>query len=257
MKFCLGFLLLVTGWQQGQSGSHSLDAILEKHAASLGSLEAWRNIQSATYHLDIKEPKFHLQAVYRVVRSGKMRIDLYSNGTHIFTEAYDGTKSWQWQAGDEGVSITTEEAVAPLRRGIELPGHLYTLLDMIPRGHQLTFVRNETREGKTGHVLRLQLKDGHQKFYFIDAESGAMLANSDHRAFHPDLDPTQVTIETRKEDVRTINGMRKAFRNVNWDLTNDQWLGTTQILDLIYWETIADDYFRPDHLTPIPFPKRQ
>ena len=256
MYIPVGLLLLLISGTPPIGGPEAVARILAKHAETLGDLNKWRNIQSVTYQLDIKEPKFHLQGVYRVVRSGKMRIDIFADGQHLFTEAFDGVASWQWQSGETRAKITTDAASAPLRHGIELPGHLFTLLDMVARGHKLAYLGDEIRFDKQGHLLQLTLKDGHQKYYFLHAETGEILAHGDQRAFHPDLDPTVVLVETRPEDYRIINGVRKPFKTINWDLSNDQWLGTTQILNIAFSEEIADKYFKPEHLEALAFPEK-
>ena len=176
----------------------------------------------------------------------------FRGGQTRFTEAFNGTKAWQWNEGDSLAKPVNKKGTAALSHGIELPGHLYTLLDMAPRGNTLEYVGDEERLNTVGHLLKLTLKDGHEKYYFLAAKTGVLLASRDQRAFHPDLDNTEVLIETRLEDFRDFQGVVKSFKSVNWDLTNDKWLATTQVLSLTYDQDIDDGYFEPEHIKPIP-----
>jgi len=209
----------------------------------LGSMDAWHQLESLTFKLEIKEPTFEAEGVYRISRLGKMRIDIFVNGQQVFTEAFNGETGWQWQPGQAQAIIIGGKKVAALRHGIEMPGHLYTLLDMQAQGHNLQYVGDEIRDGSPAHILLLTLKDGHEKYYIIDAKSGVMLADRDQRAFHPDIDETEVIVESRPGDFREIGGVIRSFQVENHDLSNNEWLGTTTIVDIKVNQTIDDSYF--------------
>ena len=220
-----------------------LDDILSKHSQTIGNIEAWKEIKNITYQLDIKEPSFSVKGTYRVTRSGKMRIDIFAGGQHVFTEAYDGHIGWQWHQGESQPKVIKGKASATLRHGIEMPGHIYTLMDMQKNGHKLEFVGEEQWQGIPAYLLGLRLKDGHQKFYVLEQKTGIILANRDKRAFHPDIDDTEVMVETRLTDYKEVDGMKRSFGLENWDLTNNKSLGTTQILELLFNSSIEDSVF--------------
>jgi hypothetical protein len=235
------------------SAKGSLQAVLDKHANALGAPQAWQKLDSLTYQLNIKETDFEVQGVYRITRSGKMRIDIFAQGEHVFTEAFNGIQGWQWRPEEATSTLIDGKKAAALRHGIELPGHINTLLDMQSQGHQLEYLGEEIRTGQAAHLLRLTLKDGHQKFYCTDKFSGRIIASRDQRAFHPDLDATEVLIESRPTEFREIAGMMRSFRSQSWDLTNDKWLATTDVLDLKINPAVDDSYFEPDAIKVLPF----
>ena len=176
-----------------------------------------------------------------------MRIDIFAAGQHVFTEAFNGTIGWQWRSGGDKPIVIQGTNADALRHGIELPGHIYTLLDMQKNGHDLDYIGQEQWQGTSTNLMKLTLKDGHQKFYVLDAKTGVILANRDLRAFHPDIDNTQVVIETRPADYRQFHGMKRSFQAENWDLTNNKSLGSISILNLTMNRPMEDGYFEIDN----------
>ncbi|MDF2176903.1 hypothetical protein P2G88_01380 [Aliiglaciecola sp. CAU 1673] len=137
---------------------------------------------------------------------------------------------------------------------MELPGNLFTLLDMPERGNQLELLGEEIREGKPAYLLKVILKDDHHKFYLLDKADGTILASRDLRAFHPDLDNREVLVETRYSDFRPVKGMIRPFLSDNYDLTNKRWLGTSQILDIRTNMDFGEAMFAPETLVATEWP---
>ncbi len=232
MKSLAVFILVILLSNSNKLLADVLADVLGKHRQTLGNIEAWKTVKNLTYHLDIKEPKFSVKGTYRVTRNGKMRIDIFSGGQHVFTEAFNGRTGWQWNQGDHKPKIIKGKKSATLRHGVELPGRIHTLLDMQNNGHQLEYIGEEIWQGIPAHLLRLELKDGHQKWYILKQKTGLILANRDTRAFHPDIDNTEVLVETRLTDFKEFQGMKRSFGLENWDLTNNQLLGKSEVIDL-------------------------
>lgn len=211
----------------GTAQAATLQDILDGHSKTLGSDEFRASINSLTYELEISEPTFEATAVYRATRAGQMRIDLYMQGQHVFTEAYDGNVGWQWNAGDPEPVAIDGAAAAALRHGLELPGHINTLLDLEARGHKLEYLGMSERYK---YLLKVTLDDGHVRFYTIDPGSYLISSSRDFRAFHPDWDKTKVQVQTFHKDYKTFgDGWRKNTLQQNWDNTNDKPLGTTTV----------------------------
>lgn len=62
-------------------------------------------------------------------------------------------------------------ATAALRHGVELPGHLFGLHELRPRGHRLELVGREKVEGINYHVLHVTLADGYNTTLYLDPNS--------------------------------------------------------------------------------------
>ncbi|MEM9304300.1 MAG: hypothetical protein AAGE01_19470 [Pseudomonadota bacterium] len=203
----------------------ALDDLLVCQAEAAGPRAVPRTIE---VELDIREPTFEVSGVYRATRDGRMRIDIYAGGERVFAEALDGDRAWEWTPGD-GVSVVDGQAQAALRRGIELPGRFFNFADMAERGHRLEDHGAGTIDDRPVRILDVVLDDRHRKRYWLDAQSCRVVRNRDERAFHPGIDATAVTVESRLSDYRLIDGRLVAFETVQWDVGADAWLGSTTV----------------------------
>jgi hypothetical protein len=125
--------ILIAGCSKS-SDSLSLDEIVERNTKAMGGRAAIEAVQSIQIDLHIKDPSFEVDGTYYAARPGKMRIDVSAEGKHVFTEAFDGERGWQWQGKGEQ-KPATEKATAALRHGVELPGKLFGLHELRACGH--------------------------------------------------------------------------------------------------------------------------
>jgi hypothetical protein len=73
------------------------------------------------------------------------------------------------------------------------------------------------------------MADGFERDYFIDQSTHRLTRQRDRRAFHPDVDPTPVTVETRFEDPEWVDGVLVFMRQEQANLDTGEWLGTTRV----------------------------
>src|ERR1051326_2975424 len=99
----------------------------------MGGVAAIESIHSIEFQLHIVDPGFEVDGTYTAMRPGQMRIDVTAGGKHVFTEAFDGRRGWQWK-GEGDVVQESPQATATLRHGVELPGKLFGLHELRARG---------------------------------------------------------------------------------------------------------------------------
>jgi hypothetical protein len=128
-------------------------------------------IQSIEFDLHITDPKFEVDGNYFAARPGKVRIDIKRGDEHVFTEAFDGQKGWQWGGKGTAQKAATEKATAALRHGVELPGKLFGLHELKTRGHRIELTGRENIDGIQYYVLRLTLSDGYATTLYVDPNS--------------------------------------------------------------------------------------
>lgn len=206
-----------------------LAALVGCHDRAVGG-RALRAASGVEYELELVEPGFTASAVYRAWRPASMRIDVFVEGERVFSEGLAGGEAWKLPGGATERQPTDPEGAAALWHGVERPGHLWTLADMTARGHELELVDRETTNGARYAVLELTLSDGFQTWYWLDEASCRIVKSRDFRAFHPDLDPERVWVETIFEDFRTTDGVTRAHRSRNVDLATGETLGTTTVV---------------------------
>ncbi len=206
----------------------SLDRVVNKNANATGGREAIEAIKSIEVDLHIVDPGFAADGIYRATRTGKMRIDIMMGSEHVFTEACNGTRGWEWRGKGEAVDCSPA-ATAALRHGVELPGKLFGLHEMQARGHGVELRANQEIEGNDYHVLRLAFADGYSTSLYVDTKSGLITRRREVRALHVEIDPTPTTIETQSSDFRRVAGVMFSFANVEVDLKSGRVLERTTV----------------------------
>ena len=93
--------------------------------------------------------------------------------------------------------------------------------------------------------LRLVLPDGFSRDYFIDQETGRIVRERDFRAFHPAIDATRETVETRFADQIWVDGVLRSSRSENRNAETGKWLGTTLVRSVEHNIDIEKGYFEP------------
>jgi len=221
----------------------TVDEVIERHTKAMGGRRAIEGIQSIEFDLHIADPKFEVDGTYFAARPGKMRIDINAGGEHVFTEAFDGQKGWQWEGKGTAPRAATEKATAALRHGVELPGKLFGLHELKARGHWIELDGRENIDGIQYYVLRLTLSDGYLTTVYVDPKNWLITRRRDVRPLHVDVDPTPTTIEQRNSDFRTIGGVKFAFASSETDLQSGKVLETTVVRSVKINPALAPSIF--------------
>jgi hypothetical protein len=205
----------------------TIDEVIDRNTKAMGGRAAIEAIRSIEVSLHISDPGSEVDGIYYAARPGRMRIDVSVAGKHVFTEAFDGRRGWEWNGKES--KTTSPGATAALQHGVELPGKLFGLHELRQRGHQVELVGREKIEGINYYALRVTLGDGYRTTLYVDPENWLITRRRDVRPLHVDIDPTPTTIEQRSSDFRTISGVRFAFAGSETDLKTGKVLETSQI----------------------------
>ena len=222
-----------------------LRTLLERNATAMGGRDAHAAVDSIRYELTITEPGFTVDAVYIATRDGLMRVDILADGQRIFTEALGPEGGWQWTPED-GVTPTSEDGAAALRRGIEWPGRFRTLADMAEDGGQVELVGKTEREGQHYWQVRATLPDGATKDYFIGVDNDLVVFEQARQPMHVDIDPTPVLIETRHELYAPVDGVLRPRLSVQVNADSGEEMGRTVVRRVEHNPSLAEGAFRPD-----------
>ena len=212
--------------------ANSLPEVISRHTEAMGGRSALESVNSIEFQLHIADPNFEVDAVYRAMRPGRMRIDVIAGGKHVYTEAFNGVRGWQWK-GKGGIIEEKPEAAAALRHGIELPGKLFGLHELQSRGHQLALVGREPISGINYFVLQATLSDGYSTRLYVDPNSWLVTRKRDFRPLHVDIDPRPTTIETVFSDFRNVSGVKFPFMSVDTDLETRKILETAHVNQIV------------------------
>ena len=158
-----------------------------------------------------------------------MRIDVLAHGKHVYTEAFDGDRGWQWKGKGVAIEEESAEATAALRHGVELPGKLVGLHELRQRGHRVDLAGRERIDGIDYYALRITMNDESATTLYVDARNWLITRRRDVRPLHVDIDPTPTTIESRFSDFRKVGGVLFAFASTDTDLATRDVLETTTV----------------------------
>ena len=223
-------LIAITLIGCGHSPS-TVDEVIERNTQAMGGRATLESIHSIEFNLHIHDPGFEVDGIYRAARPGRMRIDVAAEGKHVFTEAFDGQRGWQWSGKGDPVAASPK-ATAALRHGVELPGKLFGLHELRQRGHRIDLTGREKVDGIDYFVLRLTLSDGYETSLYVDPKTWLITRRRDVRPLHVDIDPTPTTIETRFSDLRKIGGVVFPFSSTDTDLKTGKILEQTSVREI-------------------------
>ena len=221
----------------------TLDDIIDRNTEAMGGRQAIEAVHSLAIVLHIVEPKFAVDGTYRAARPGRMRIDITADGKHVYTEAFDGQRGWQWKG--EGTEVVEEstKATAALRHGVQLPGNLFGLHELREQGHQIELAGRETVDGTNYCLLKVTLSDGYSTTLYVDPNSWLVTRRRDVSPLHVDIDPTPTTMEHRMSDFRKVGGVVRPFVNSEVDLKTGKVLETATIRSMTVNPEFNDSIF--------------
>jgi hypothetical protein len=207
----------------------TVDQVIERNTRAMGGRAAIEAVKSIEVDLHIVDPDFEVDGKYRAARPGRMRIDVMAGGKHVYTEALDGDRGWQWKGKGTVIDEESPKATAALRHGVELPGKLVGLHELRQRGHRVDLGGREVIEGTDYYALRITLNDGYATTLYVDPRNWLIARRRDVRPLHVDVDPTPTTIESRFSDFRRIAGILFAFASIDTDLATYKVLETISV----------------------------
>src|SRR5689334_20761190 len=149
-----------------QKDVSNVDDLIERITNAMGGRAAIEAVQTVEVNLHISDPGAEVDGVYYAARPGKMRINVFAGGKHVFTEAFDGERGWEWNGKE--AKLTTPLATATLAHGVELPGHLFGLHELQNRAAKLELAGREKVDATNYYLLELTLKDGYRTTLYVD-----------------------------------------------------------------------------------------
>jgi len=218
-----------------------LESILDNHIQALGGRAVVENLRSIRIEFHLEEPTFTVNGVYCATRKDQMRVDIFADGERVFSEGLDGTQGWQLHQNDESSQPTSPAGTRALKRGIE--NHLFGLHELLAQGHALSLQGKETIGKADYFVVQINYADGDAAWRYINAATWRVERSQMHAALHPDVDPTETTLETRYADFREVDGLVRPFQDTQVDLTTGETVQTTTVKIISLNPSFPDDYF--------------
>lgn len=182
-----------------------LDAILSRHTEAMGGADAIEQRRAVDVVLEVAEASFSGTVRYRADRGGLVRVDVFVGDERVFSEGIDSEGPWQLAGDLDDVRPIGEAGVAALRQGIEL--NLFGLHEYRDRGHRMRLAEPILADAVEYVVLDVVFDFGARSLLLLDPVSCLVERRRDVRAFHPEIDADERSLETVVEEFAPLCGV--------------------------------------------------
>lgn len=200
MKLLLAALF---GFSLFSAQAQTADEIVQKHAATMGGLDALNNVKSYKTTGTITAQGNDLSITIQVINGKSMRSDVEVMGQSVIN-VYDNGKGWTlnpFTGGTEATDITGSQLI-DLKSQAFLASNL---VDYKKRGHQVETDGQEDVEGIKCFKLKLKNKDDDKTTtYFINTTDYTLVKSVAIR----EIQGEEVEMETYFSDLKDFNGVR-------------------------------------------------
>ena len=149
--------------------SQTVDEIIAKNAQGRGGVEKLHAIKSLRITARASQGNFRATYVQENKRGDKVREETIIQGM-AQVQAYDGKSAWQINpfGGRKDPELMSADDTKQLILDSDLEG---LLVNYREKGHQAELIGHDSVEGTDCYKIKLTLKDGDVRYYYLDADS--------------------------------------------------------------------------------------
>jgi outer membrane lipoprotein-sorting protein len=161
----LAVVLLLPAVAQAQT----VDEIIAKNAQARGGLEKLKAVKTMRMTATVSAGSFRAKFVRENKRDDKVREETILQGL-ARVRAYDGKTAWQVNPfrGRKDPELISEDNAKSLIVHADIEG---PLIDYKVKGHNAQLLGHDSVEGTDCYKIKLTLKDGDVRYYYLDADS--------------------------------------------------------------------------------------
>jgi outer membrane lipoprotein-sorting protein len=155
-------------WSAG-ARSQSVDEIIAKNVQARGGLDKLHALNTLRVSSKFSQGSFRAVYVQENKRQDKVREELIIQGM-AQVQAYDGHTAWQINpfGGRKDPELMSQDDTKSLILDADLEG---PLVDYQQKGHKAELIGHDAVEGTDCYKIKLSLKDGDIRYYYLDADS--------------------------------------------------------------------------------------
>lgn len=149
--------------------SQNVDEIIARNAQARGGIEKLRAMKSLRITARLSQGSFRATFRQENKRSDKVREETIIQGM-AQVQAYDGKSAWQINpfGGRRDPELMSRDDTRALILDADPDG---LLIDYKEKGHKAELVGRDPVEGTDCYKIKLILKDGDVRYYYLDADS--------------------------------------------------------------------------------------
>ena len=169
MKRCIYFLFFAASMLPASLRSQTVDEIIAKNAQARGGAEKLHAIKTLRITARLSQGSFRATYVQENKRGDKVREETVIQGM-AQVQAYDGKGAWQINpfGGRKDPELMSSDDTKQLILDSDLEGFL---IDYQEKGHKAELIGHDSVEGTDCYKVKLTLKDGDVRYYYLDADS--------------------------------------------------------------------------------------
>ena len=163
----LAFLLAM--FLTNSSRAQTLDEIIAKNIQAHGGMEKLKSVKTIRTTGKLNQGSFRAAFLQENKRPGMVREEAIIQGLAQI-QAYDGKTGWQVSpfGGRKDAELLSQDDLKGLTIDADLDG---PLVDYKEKGHQAELLGHDSVEGTDCFKIKLSLKNGDVRYYFLDADS--------------------------------------------------------------------------------------
>ena len=149
--------------------AQTVDEIIAKNIEAHGGLAKLKSVKSIRQTAQFSAGSFKAKVVQEGKRPGKVREEFILQGM-AQVRAYDGTSGWQVNPfeGRRDAEALSADDTKDLVVDADIDG---PLVDYKEKGHQAELLGHDSMEGTDCYKIKLTMKNGDVRVYFLDADS--------------------------------------------------------------------------------------
>lgn len=201
--------------------SQNLDEIIARNAQARGGIEKLRAMKSLRITARLSQGSFRATFMQENKRSDKVREETIIQGM-AQVQAYDGKSAWQINpfGGRRDPELMSRDDTKALILDADPDG---LLIDYKEKGHKAELVGRDPVEGTDCYKIKLTLKDGDVRYYYLDADSYLEIKIETQSTVRGAVQFT----DTMLGDYEQVDGIYFPFSVEQVETGTDQWLRLT------------------------------
>jgi outer membrane lipoprotein-sorting protein len=199
----------------GSACAQSVDEVIASNIKARGGLEKIKAVRSVRTTSKLTQGSFRAAYVQENKRPDRVREEAIIQGL-AQVQAYDGKVGWQISpfGGRKDPELMSQDDTKTLTIDADIDG---PLVDYKQKGHKAELVGHDSVEGTDCYKVKLSLKNGDVRYYFLDSDSFLELKIENQSNIRGTVQYT----ETYFGDYEQVNGIYYPFAVETGDKGSD------------------------------------
>lgn len=196
------------------SPAQTVDEVIAKNIQAHGGMEKLKSVKTIRTKGKFTQGSFRAGFLEENKRPGKVREEALIQGL-VQIQAYDGKTGWQVSpfGGRKDAELLSQDDLKGLMVDADIDG---PLVDYQEKGHKAELVGHDSVEGTDCYKVKLTLKNGDVRYYFLDADSFLEIKMENQSNIRGAVQFT----ENFYGDYEEVNGLLIAFAYENGEKGN-------------------------------------